>query len=30
VVESSATNLKITTPADLEIAEPLAARIFAG
>ena len=30
VVESSATNLKITTPADLEIAEALAARIFAG
>jgi 2-C-methyl-D-erythritol 4-phosphate cytidylyltransferase len=29
VVESSATNLKITTPADLEIAEALAARIFA-
>jgi 2-C-methyl-D-erythritol 4-phosphate cytidylyltransferase len=28
VVESSATNLKITTPADLEIAEALAARIF--
>ena len=30
VVESSATNLKITTPADLEIAEALATRIFAG
>ncbi len=30
VVESSATNLKITTPADLEIAAALAARIFAG
>jgi 2-C-methyl-D-erythritol 4-phosphate cytidylyltransferase len=30
VVESSAANLKITTPADLEIAEALAARIFAG
>ena len=30
VVESSATNLKITTPADLEIAEALAARIVAG
>jgi 2-C-methyl-D-erythritol 4-phosphate cytidylyltransferase len=29
VVESSATNLKITTPADLEIAEALATRIFA-
>jgi 2-C-methyl-D-erythritol 4-phosphate cytidylyltransferase len=28
VVESSATNLKITTPADLEIAEALAARIL--
>lgn len=30
VVESSATNLKITTPADLEIAEALVARMFAG
>jgi 2-C-methyl-D-erythritol 4-phosphate cytidylyltransferase len=30
VVESSATNLKITTPADLEIAEALATRIFRG
>jgi len=30
VIESSATNFKITTPADLEIAEALAARIFAG
>jgi len=30
VVESSATNLKITTPADLEIAEALLVRIFAG
>jgi len=30
VVESTATNLKITTPADLEIAEALAARILAG
>jgi len=30
VVESSAANLKITTAADLEIAEALAARIFAG
>jgi 2-C-methyl-D-erythritol 4-phosphate cytidylyltransferase len=30
VVESSATNLKITTPADLEIAEALAARMFGG
>jgi 2-C-methyl-D-erythritol 4-phosphate cytidylyltransferase len=29
VVESSATNLKITTPADLEIAEALATRISA-
>jgi 2-C-methyl-D-erythritol 4-phosphate cytidylyltransferase len=29
VVESSATNLKITTPADLEIAETLATRISA-
>jgi 2-C-methyl-D-erythritol 4-phosphate cytidylyltransferase len=28
VVESSAANLKITTPADLEIAETLAARMF--
>jgi 2-C-methyl-D-erythritol 4-phosphate cytidylyltransferase len=30
VVEGSAKNLKITTPADLEIAEALAARIFPG
>jgi 2-C-methyl-D-erythritol 4-phosphate cytidylyltransferase len=30
VIESSATNFKITTPADLEIAEALAARIFVG
>jgi 2-C-methyl-D-erythritol 4-phosphate cytidylyltransferase len=29
VVESSATNLKITTPADLEIAEALVMRLFA-
>lgn len=29
VVESSATNLKITTPADLEIAEALVVRLFA-
>lgn len=29
VIESSAANLKITTPADLEIAEALAARMFA-
>ena len=30
LIESSATNLKITTPADLEIAEALAARILGG
>jgi 2-C-methyl-D-erythritol 4-phosphate cytidylyltransferase len=30
VIESSATNLKITTPADLEMAEALAARILTG
>jgi 2-C-methyl-D-erythritol 4-phosphate cytidylyltransferase len=30
VIESSATNLKITTPADLEIASTLAARMSAG
>ncbi|MGZ6187217.1 MAG: IspD/TarI family cytidylyltransferase, partial [Candidatus Binataceae bacterium] len=29
VVESSAANLKITTPGDLEIAEALVARMFA-